>query len=207
MRLRRRPIATVALLATLTGVTLTGCSNNGDVDLTALPKELSWSSYQGQPVPVSKVDGPLHTDGVPSWGYTPTPQGAVLAAINNQTRIALAPDNVWPVTLRGLTAPGRGRDEYATFRTLQSISGPIAAKDARTFLGFQVKNWKWNKAKKMPISCAVLVAQKQNGKMFSYPVAMAWLNGEWRVVLYESKEHIDAKPLTSLDGYTKFPQP
>ena len=90
---------------------------------------------------------------------------------------------------------------------MQSITGPIKSKDARKFLGFQIKNWKWDKDKEIPVSCAVILAQSQNGKLFSYPVAMAYLNGEWRVVLNESAEHIDASPLKNLDGFTKLPQP
>lgn len=206
LKLKHSTVALAVAGAVALGA-LTGCSQDGGVDLTALPKDMSWSSYQGQPVPVSKEDGPKHTEGIPAWGYSPTPQGALLAAINDQVRIALAPDDVWAITVRGLTAPGRGRDEFATFRTMQSITGPIKSKDARKFLGFQIKNWKWDKDKEIPVSCAVILAQSQNGKLFSYPVAMAYLNGEWRVVLNESAEHIDASPLKNLDGFTKLPQP
>lgn len=202
-RMVSRVIAAGCALATLLSVA--GCAHK--VDMEALPRDMSWKVYQGQPYPVSPHDGPVHTSAALPWGYSPTPQGALLAAIGGHVRLALAPDQQWPQVVRLVTAPGRGREEFIAFRSLQSVEGAIKEGKARRFVGFKVKNWVWDDDTKTPVSCAVVLAQKQGTTLLSYPVAMVWLGGDWRIMLPTTRDKIDATPLTSLEGFVTLPQP
>lgn len=202
-RMGSRLVAVVLAAVSLVG--LSACGQR--VDMEALPREMSWKVYQGQPYPVSPKDGPLHAASSVPWGFSPTPQGAVLAAVGGHVRLALASDKEWPEVTRVVTAPGRGREEFIAFRSLQSVTGPLPAGKARQFLGFKVRNWVWDKKNKHPKSCAVVVAQRQGSTLLSYPVAMVWLNGDWRILLPTTKDSIDATRLKNLDGFVALPQP
>ena len=63
-RMVSRVIAAGCALATLLSVA--GCAHK--VDMEALPRDMSWKVYQGQPYPVSPLDGPVHTSAALPWG-------------------------------------------------------------------------------------------------------------------------------------------
>ncbi|NKS78255.1 hypothetical protein GS539_21420, partial [Rhodococcus hoagii] len=39
-------------------------------------------------------------------------------------------------------------------------------------------------------------------ELFAYPVALQWIEGDWRIVLPTAAENIDAVELDNLDGFT-----
>lgn len=169
-------------------------------DLTSAPADLTWRTVGGVSVPVSPVDGPATTNGVTRSGYSQSPQGAVLAAINGQTALAVAGDREWPEVVNTVTAPGPGRDGFATARTAVSVSGTVPKDKAPEFVGFEVTDYQSE-----PLTAAVSIAQRlggADGDLYSYPVALQWIDGDWRIVLPTSDENVDAAELTSLDGYT-----
>jgi hypothetical protein len=49
---------------------------------------LAWVSFHGIKLPASVQDGPRHTSGGLAWGFTDTPHGALLAAVNIGVRTA-----------------------------------------------------------------------------------------------------------------------
>jgi Flp pilus assembly protein TadG len=150
-------------------------------------------------VPTSRVDGPLAGTSVNRSGYAQTPQGAVLAAINGQTALAVADDRAWPEVVNTVTAPGPGRDEFAAARAAVTVSGSVPADAAPKFVGFEVTDYSSD-----PLSAGVSVAQTigTGTELFSYPVALQWISGDWRIVLPTSEENIDAVEIDNLDGYT-----
>lgn len=169
-------------------------------DLTSAPADLTWRTVGGVSVPVSPVDGPTTTNGTIRSGYSQSPQGAVLAAINGQTALAVASDRQWPDVVNTVTAPGPGRDGFAAARTAVSVSGNVPKDKAPSFVGFEVTDYKSE-----PLTAAVSIAQRlggEGGELFSYPVALQWIGDDWRIVLPTSDENVDAAELTSLDGYT-----
>lgn len=168
-------------------------------DLRSAPAELTWREVAGVSVPTSRVDGPLAGTSVNRSGYAQTPQGAVLAAINGQTALAVADDRAWPEVVNTVTAPGPGRDEFAAARAAVTVSGSVPADAAPKFVGFEVTGYSND-----PLSAGVSVAQTigTGTELFSYPVALQWISGDWRIVLPTSEENIDAVEIDNLDGYT-----
>ena len=168
-------------------------------DLHSAPAELTWREIAGVSVPTSRVAGPFAGTSVNRSGYTQTPQGAVLAAINGQTALAVADDRAWPEVVNTVTAPGPGRDEFAAARTAVTVSGSVPADAAPKFVGFEVTDYTDN-----PLSAAVSVAQTigTDDQVYSYPVALQWISDDWRIVLPTAEENIDAVELDTLDGYT-----
>ncbi|MDJ0363032.1 hypothetical protein [Rhodococcus sp. H29-C3] len=172
-------------------------------DLRSAPAELTWRQINGVSVPTSRIDGPRTGTSVNRSGYTQTPQGAVLAAINGQTALAVADDRTWPEVVNTVTAPGPGRDEFAAARAGVTVSGSVPAGAAPTFAGFEITDYQAD-----PLTAAVSVAQTigDNNQLYSYPVALQWISEDWRIVLPTAEENIDAVELGSLDGYTTLEQ-
>ncbi|MFC8181556.1 hypothetical protein ACFULT_21985 [Rhodococcus sp. NPDC057297] len=168
-------------------------------DLAAAPADVQWRTVGGVSIPVSAVDGPTTTNGIVRSGYSKTPQGAVLAAINGQTALAVAGDRAWPEVVNTVTAPGPGRDEFAAARAGVTVSGTVPADTAPTFVGFEVTDYQSD-----PLSAAVTIAQRLGGDggLYSYPVALQWIADDWRIVLPTAEENVDAAELNTLDGYT-----
>lgn len=66
------------------------------VSTTTVPENLSWSiGPAGLNQPKNTSDGPFQSSPVPH-GFSPTPQGALLAAITAQVWMAGADDKVFP---------------------------------------------------------------------------------------------------------------
>lgn len=202
-----RTLRIAATAATVLALTACG-SGNDDIptatpdatpDLRSAPAELTWREVAGVSVPTSRVDGPFAGTSVNRSGYSQTPQGAVLAAINGQTALAVADDRAWPEVVNTVTAPGPGRDEFAAARAAVTVSGSVPADTAPKFVGFEVTDYSSD-----PLSAGVSVAQTigTGTDLFSYPVALQWINGDWRIVLPTSEENIDAIEIDNLDGYT-----
>ncbi|OZD60836.1 hypothetical protein CH263_20310 [Rhodococcus sp. 06-1059B-a] len=169
-------------------------------DLAAAPADVQWRTVGGVSIPVSAVDGPTTTNGTVRSGYSKTAQGALLAAINGQTALAVAGDRAWPEVVNTVTAPGPGRDEFAAARAGVTVSGSVPADAAPSFVGFEVTDYSSD-----PLSAAVSIAQRvggENGGLYSYPVALQWIADDWRIVLPTAEENVDATELASLDGYT-----
>ena len=199
-----------AAVATAAIVLTAACGSGDDTDtppdttaapdLAAAPADVQWRTVGGVSIPVSAVDGPTTTNGTVRSGYSKTPQGAVLAAINGQTALALAGDRAWPEVVNTVTAPGPGRDEFAAARAGVSVSGTVPADTAPTFVGFEVTDYGSD-----PLSAVVSIAQRlggEDGALYSYPVALQWIADDWRIVLPTAEENVDAAELATLDGYT-----
>lgn len=205
--------ATRITAAVATVLVLAACGTSNDEsavpdsaaapDLTSAPADITWRQVTGVSVPTSRVDGPTTGTGVTRSGYSDTPQGAVLAAINGQTALAVADDRTWPKVVNTVTAPGPGRDEFAVARTAVTVSGSVPAASAPRFVGFEVTDYQSE-----PLTAAVSVAQTigQGDQFYTYPVALQWISDDWRIVLPTAAENIDAAELDSLDGYTTLEQ-
>ncbi|WP_052059902.1 hypothetical protein [Rhodococcoides fascians] len=224
---RRRGAAVVVAAAAIAAIA--GCGNSGDdgdtvadnarpVDTAAAPAQVTWQPYQGVQVPYSGVDGP--TDNITSaapTGYSHTPQGAVLAAIQGQTRLALAPDSAWAQTTSTLVAAGAGRDSYAVARAGASITAPADPASTATFSGFRVAEYRDEQAD------IDLVTTMPGGQLTSVPVTVLWRGDDWKIALpapdtggdgtsgdaaadaeWDAPADTDPVALASLDGFTAF---
>lgn len=194
----------VAVVTLLTTLALSGCSSDPDSqesapsqsewDISAAP-EASWEPVAGIAAPMSDNDGPASTSPVPH-GYAPSPQGAVLAAINGQIQLATADDTAWPQVSQYLLAPGKGRDQWAQARSLMSVQGEV--ENPARFVGFRITDF--SKAD----ATVVLATEWPTGEMTAYPVQLTRMSQTWRLVLPTQEQAVDMEPLDTLDGFTLF---
>lgn len=204
MSTRRHILATLAVTALLTAGT--ACSSDEQepappVDTSAAPADLVWHTVAGLEIPASRTDGPARMS--PPQGYSHTPQGAALAAANGQAALATAPDSVWPETVRTVTAPGLGRDQWAQARVLMSVSGAVEEEVASTFSGFKIADYSSEKAIVLLATTTPSVAAEEP-LLTAYPVQLAWTGGDWKLVLPTQAEDIDAAEIDTLDGFTTW---
>ena len=171
------------------------------IDTASAPADLEWRTVGGVDVPSSPSAGPSTGTGVTRHGYDKTPQGAVLAAINGQTALAVADDRTWPEVVNTVTAPGPGRDAFAVARAAVTVAGTVPQESAPRFVGFDVTAYEPDAA-----TAAVSVAQTigEDSQLYSYPVALQWVGDDWRIVLPTPEENIDAAELDDLAGYTEL---
>lgn len=216
----RRGVAVSAVaLAVAAGVA--GCGSDtagseaaGDqnqvLDTTAAPAEVTWRPYQGLAVPYSTTGGP--SSGISSaapTGYSRTPQGAVLAAIQGQARLALAPDSAWAAATATLVAAGAGRDAYAIARAGASITTAADPAATASFTGFRITDYQPEKAE------LDVATRMPGGQLTSVPVTVLWRGDDWKLALpnpsadsaggqWDAPAATDPVSLTSLDGFTAF---
>ncbi|WP_307090952.1 hypothetical protein [Rhodococcus sp. SORGH_AS_0301] len=207
-------------VALIVAAFVAGCSNDtatGDdttpsaVDVAASPTEVTWRPYQGVEVPYSTVDGPTaDTASAAPTGYTATPQGAVLAAIQGQARLALAPDTAWATVTRTLVAPGDGRDAYAIARSAASITDAADPATTAAFTGFRVSSYDDTRA------VVEVATTMPGGQLTAVPVTVLRATGDWKIALPAptggeddptAPAPTDPIPLTSMDGFTAFSAP
>ncbi|WP_328814290.1 hypothetical protein [Rhodococcus sp. NBC_00297] len=171
------------------------------IDTASAPADLEWRTVGGVDVPSSPSAGPSTGSGVTRHGYDKTPQGAVLAAINGQTALAVADDRTWPEVVNTVTAPGPGRDAFAVARAAVTVAGAVPQASAPRFVGFDVTAYEPDAS-----TAAVSVAQTigEDSQLYSYPVALQWVGDDWRIVLPTPEENIDAAELDDLAGYTEL---
>ncbi|WP_052067949.1 hypothetical protein [Rhodococcoides fascians] len=190
----------------------TGADGSRPVDTAAPPAQVTWQPYQGVQVPYSGVDGPTEgTTSAAPTGYSHTPQGAVLAAIQGQARLALAPDSSWAQTTAALVAAGAGRDSYAVARAGASITAPADPATTAAFSGFRVTDYRDEQA------AIDLATTMPGGQITSVPVTVLWRGDDWKIALpgtgggdtsadaeWDAPASTDPVTLTSLDGFTAF---
>ncbi|WP_072713705.1 hypothetical protein [Rhodococcus rhodnii] len=215
----RRRLVVAAAVAAATALLLGGCGSDDSApapsnpaaaaDTTSAPGKVTWSDYRGVTVPKSTVDGPFSmTAAMVPTGYARTPQGAVLAAMQGQTRLALTPDESWSDVAQTVLTFGPGRDAYAVARTLTSITEPADPASTAQFAGFRVEHFDGDTARiqlATALPDATLVAQ---------PTELTWYRDDWRITLPDPATNLedpdtgavatDPVPLDSLDGYTRF---
>ncbi|SFA45391.1 hypothetical protein SAMN05444374_103264 [Rhodococcoides kroppenstedtii] len=218
---RRRLAPAVLAAAVLTAAGCGSGSQNHDpetdgarpVDLSAAPAEVTWRPYQGVQVPYSAADGPTaDAYSAAPRGYTDTPQGAVLAAMQGQTRLALAPDGVWTTAAAALLAPGPGRDAYAVARAAASIRTAADPATTAAFTGFRVNAYGDGRA------VVDLATTMPGGQVTAVAVTLTRRSGDWQIDLPSPEPDAgaddptapaptDPVPLSSLDGFTAFSAP
>lgn len=187
----------------LTGIV--GCSRDGDPGVGSVPAQTSWTMYRGVAVPVSAVDGPAHADQVAPTGYSHTPQGAVLAAIQGQARLALADDGSWPQVAGTLVAPSPGRDAFSVARSMMSIPTDADPTQTAQFAGFKVADYSDEQA------TVWLATAMPDGTLSAQPTQVVWQGGDWKLDLPQQDPNAetvgtDPVPVSSLtdDGYTSY---
>ncbi|WP_125206825.1 hypothetical protein [Corynebacterium bovis] len=196
----RRAVAGVVAVVTAAAA-VSSCSSDdaaggGQVDLTSPPAPVSWSSMSGVKVPGGD-QGPRQTSPV-RRGYEHSPQGAVLAAVNGQALMSLAPNEDTQEVADFVLAPGPGRDQWVQARALANISGSVDQETAPRFTGFKVADYDDGSAQ------VIVAAQYRQPETWTgvYPVQLKWINDDWRVVNPTREAGVHVTPVDNTDGFT-----
>ncbi|MBJ7287561.1 hypothetical protein [Williamsia sp.] len=172
-------IAITAVLAGCSGTdTGSGSPSSAPAEPGRAPTQVHWSDFSGVQVPTSRVDGPNETSvgGVPS-GYSHTPQGAILTIEQAQARLSLTPDGAWPQVLNAVTAPGPGRDAFASTRVFASITSGSKATKAQQYVGYTFTTYTPERAD------AVVVTRDATGVSTATPTTAIWRGDDWKLLL------------------------
>ena len=174
---------------------------------------LRWSDFHGVQLPSSPAAGPRYTNGGLASGFTDTPPGAVIAALN----IAVRANALWGPAIFGPTIRDQvtGPDAAELLANCQSAYGQ-ASRRSRITGGQPLGNayvtegaFRW--VDWTPTDATVDLVSAGPGSQgvtvrAVTRVEVVWLGGDWRVVAPPGGDWGNsATPLASLNGYTIFP--
>jgi hypothetical protein len=174
---------------------------------------LSWASFHGMQLPASPTAGPRDTRGGLASGFTDTPPGALLAAINIGVRTAaqwgsaiFVPTITRQVT--GPAAPALLHAEETAYTLLRAAThvraGQPAGPGYATEDGYRFAAWS-------PVAATVEVltigpAASGATVLAVTAVQVVWQRGDWRVVAPPGGNWANAATaISSPIGYTIFP--
>ncbi|WP_280421394.1 hypothetical protein [Nocardia carnea] len=181
---RYQAVVFVVLVACLLLSVVTGCgSEHADrvgerpaADLSAVPAGVVWVDYQGVKVPVGD-DGPHTYTPAAATGFTPTPQGAALAAIVHTVRMSLAPDEHWASVAQHELAMGPGKDEWASSRVLLSIQTGADPATAPRVRGYTITDYSARRAR------VDIYTSFPDGSIAANSATVVWVAEDWRLEL------------------------
>lgn len=179
------------------------------VDLSGL----TWASYHGVSLPHSAAAGPRRTGGGLASGYSDTPLGALMAAVN----IGVRSNGQWGPAVFGPTIRDQvtGPDAAALLAACQATyeQGARAAHVTggkplgNAYVTEEAFRWEaWT-----PASATLDVVSAGPGSQgvtvrAATRIELVWSAGDWRVVAPPGGDWgAEATQLTSLAGYTLFP--
>jgi hypothetical protein len=176
-------------------------------------QDLAWVNFHGIQLPVSAQDGPHGTRGGLAWGFTDTPRGALLAAINIGVRTAAlwGPDIYQPTITYEVTGPDAAAllkadsSDYAALRAAANVpAGQPAGRGYAVEAAYRFTTWS-------PSAATVDVVTEGPGSGGATLLAMTrvevlWQHGDWRLVAPPGGDWANAAAsISSLTGYTTFP--
>ena len=174
---------------------------------------LRWSDYHGVRLPSSPAAGPRHTRSGLAWGFSDTPLGALLAALDIAVRANAqwGPDVFVPTIQDQVTGP----DAAALLAGCQAGYGQ--ASQAAHITGGQPlgdayvteEAFRWDAYTPADATVDLVSAGPGSGGVTiraSTRVEVVWQGGDWRVVAPPGGDWGNAAArLASLEGYTIFP--
>lgn len=197
-RTGRRYLAASAATAITVGLLLAGCGSDEtepqsdapaapSIDIHRAPDIASWTTAGSIAVPLGAVDGPTSSPGAPFAGYTQTPQGAALAAIDQSVQLATAVDGRWAEILPAVSVAGPGRDLWAGNRALVSTSG-IDPSVAPEIVGYTIEEYSADAAD------VSIVQRFPDDSLASTLTPVTWSGDDWKLTLPVS----DTNPVEDL---------
>jgi len=156
--------------------------------LTAGGTGLRWTSFHGIALPGSAHDGPRHTRRGLVWGFTDTPRGALLAAVNVAVRTAAqwGPKIYQPTIARQVTGRARSallKTDTSAYAALRSAARVRYGQPAGR--GYAVEA-AYHFAAFTPAHAAVVIVTEGPGAsstvMAATSIRLTWQRGDWRVI-------------------------
>jgi hypothetical protein len=178
----------------------------------ALGTGLNWTDFHGIELPISAQDGPRHLRNGLAWGFTDTPNGALLAAVNIVVRTAAmwGPAIYQPTIRHQVTGPGSAAllaadvSDYAAMRAAANVRpGQPVGRGYAAEAGFRFAAY-------TPAGATVDVVTEGPGTggstvLVATRIEVVWLRGDWRVVAPTGGDWAHAATvISSLTGYTTF---
>jgi hypothetical protein len=176
---------------------------------------LYWTDFHGIELPVSPSAGPHHIRDGLAWGFTDTPMGALLAAVNIGVRANAqwGPHIFGPAIRSQVTGPGTAallaacQASYDQASRAQGITSgqPLGPADV-TEAAFR-----WVTYSPVGVTIDIVsvgpAGQGRTARAVTR-IEAVWLGGDWRLIAPPGGDWGNsAAPLTSLAGYTRFPVP
>jgi hypothetical protein len=176
-------------------------------------QDLSWADFHGIELPVSAHDGPRDTSGGLAQGFTDTPRGALLAAINIGVRTAAlwGPGIYTPTITRQVTGPdatallNADTRDYNALRAAAHVpAGQPAGRGYAVEAAYRFVAW-------TPADATVDVVTEGPGSggatvLAATRIEVVWQHGDWRLMAPPGGNWASsATSISSLTGYTTFP--
>jgi hypothetical protein len=176
-------------------------------------QDLSWTDFHGIELPVSAHDGPRDTSGGLASGFTDTPRGALLAAIDIGVRTAAlwGPPIYTPTIDRQVTGPDAAallHADTSSYNALRAAShvpaGQPAGRGYAVEAAYRFDTW-------TPADATVDVVTEGPGSggatvLAATRIEVVWQHGDWRLVAPPGGDWASsATSISSLTGYTAFP--
>jgi hypothetical protein len=176
-------------------------------------QDLSWTDFHGIQLPVSASAGPRDTRGGLASGFTDTPRGALIAAINIGVRTAAqwGPAIFGPTITRQVTGPAAAAllqaeaNAYTQRRAAAHVRpGQPAGRGYAVEAAYRFAVW-------TPASATVDVVTAGPGSngttaLASTRIELIWQRGDWRVLAPPGGDWGNsATAISSMTGYTIFP--
>jgi hypothetical protein len=173
---------------------------------------LSWVDFYGIQLPVSAHDGPRHQHHGIAWGFTDTPRGALLAAVNIGVRTAAqwGPNIYGPTIGDQVTGPDKAAllaadaSDYAALRAATGVrDGRPAGRGYAAEAGYRFIAY-------TPAAATVDIVSQGPGTSGTSVLAatrlqVLWQHGDWRLLAPPGGDWASsATAITSLAGYTAF---
>ncbi|MEC3953826.1 hypothetical protein VMT65_12370 [Nocardia sp. CDC153] len=146
------------------------------VDPARAPSDVHWENYQGVQLPIGEHDGPSKL-GTTAAGYSHTPQGAALAAINHSTRLSLAPDGVWPQIAAISLIPGPAKDSWVLARAQISLTAPANPTVAPHITAYKITNYTPDRAD------LTVYSTYSDASITATAETVLWVSEDWRLLL------------------------
>jgi len=176
------------------------------------PASLRWTSFHGISLPVSTVAGPHDIHAGLASGFTNTPQGAVLAAVNISVRTAA----LWgtkifqPTIAHQVTGPdtaallANDTRDYAAMQAAGHLRhGQPAGRGYAAIAAYRLD------AYTLAAATVDVVTEGPSSSgasvMAATRVQVVWARGDWRVMAPPAGDWTSSStPIKSLSGYTTF---
>ena len=174
---------------------------------------LSWIDFHGIQLPTSAQDGPRSTTGGLAQGFTDTPRGALLAAINIGVRAAAlwGPAIYTPTITHQVTGPDAAAllntdtNDYKALRDAAGAgSGPYVGRAYAVEAAYRFVAWS-------PADATVDVVTEGPGNngatvLAATRIEVVWQHADWRLVAPPGGKWANsAASIPSLTGYITFP--
>jgi hypothetical protein len=152
-----------------------------------------WRGWHGTRLPFSDRWGPAHVNGDIATGFDHSPEGAVIAMMQQRARLAGVGDQAWPAAAAAMAVLAPADQPPATRVT----TGFDTTGDVPYFAGFRWQSYTPDRAS------AELALEKHDGTLESVPATEVWQGGDWKVELPAGGAAVT--PLDGLDQYQPWP--